>query len=277
MRFLNECRRTVVATVVATGVMVGVVANMGGNVAFAGPALDEETKGGTPTAAELDPTLATTAPEVPVQFGVALRLRNVRVPQSILELFVDRAAGGASSLGIGFELIRRRGNVELQLGFEFEHLQVGEGVWINRGENVAAGDEADFIVSPERAIGKEKLGWATIEFTFINHSPINKNIAIRYGGGAGLGILTGSLQRYDVLCAPGATNANPEPGCRPNVSPYNGTGNATGPVKYDLPPVFPVVNAIIGVQIKPVDKLVINIEGGLRTAPFFGTSIGYFF
>jgi len=41
--------------------------------------------------------------------------------------------------------------------------------------------------------------------------------------------------------------------------------------------VFPVVTAIIGVQIKPVDKMVVNIEAGIRTAPFFGTTIGYFF
>lgn len=240
------------------------------------PVLDGENKEttGTPTEAQLDPTLSQTPAEMPVEYGVGIRLRNVRVPKAILELFVDRAAGGASSFGYGLELVRRRGTVELQLGFEFEHLQVGEGVWINRGENVAAGDEADFILAPEHAPNNDELGWFTIEFTFVNHSVINKNFAIRYGGGAGLGILTGDLYRYDVQCV-GATNANPEPGCRPTQRGGNGIGS--GPVKYDLPPVFPVVNAIIGVQIKPIDKMVINIEGGLRTAPFFGGTIGYFF
>lgn len=240
------------------------------------PVLDGETKEttGTPTEAQLDPTLSQTPAEKAVEYGVGIRLRNVRVPKAILELFVDRAAGGASSLGLGVELVRRRGTVELQLGFEFEHLQVGEGVWINRGENVAAGDQADYILSPEHAPGMEELGWFTIEFTFVNHSEINKNFAIRYGGGAGLGILTGSLYRFDTQCV-GATNANPEPGCVPMQR--GGQGVGSGPVKYDLPPVFPVVNAIIGVQIKPIDKMVINIEGGLRTAPFFGGTIGYFF
>jgi len=38
-----------------------------------------------------------------------------------------------------------------------------------------------------------------------------------------------------------------------------------------------VVNAIIGFQIKPTEKAVINIEGGIRTFPFFGFSGGYFF
>ncbi|MFN0250798.1 MAG: hypothetical protein ACKV2T_28245 [Kofleriaceae bacterium] len=241
------------------------------------PVLDGETKEstGTPTEAQLDPTLNQTA-EAPVQYGVGIRFRNVRVPKSILELFVERSAGGASNFGLGVELVRRRGTVELQLGFEFENLQVGEGVWINRGENVALGDEADYIVAPERAPGGEELGWFTIEFTFVNHAVINKNFAIRYGGGAGLGILTGGLYKYDVACV-GATNADPTPGCVPQQRAGTGV-DADGQVeKYDLPPVFPVVNAILGVQIKPIDKLVINIEGGLRTAPFFGGTIGYFF
>jgi hypothetical protein len=240
------------------------------------PVLDGETKEttGTPTEAQLDPTLNQTPEEAPVEYGVGIRLRNVRIPKALLELFVDRSAGGASSFGYGLELVRRRGTVELQLGFEFERLQVGEGVWINRGENVAIGDQADYILAPEHAPNGDQLGWFTIEFTFVNHSEINKNFAIRYGGGAGLGILTGALYRYDVQCV-GATNANPEPGCVPMER--GGTGVGSGPVKYDLPPVFPVVNAIIGVQIKPIDKMVINIEGGLRTAPFFGGTIGYFF
>jgi hypothetical protein len=267
MRFgLNElCLGAVTACVVST-------------TAWAqSPVLDGETKEstGTPTEAQLDPTLNQTPAEAPVEYGVGIRIRNVRVPKSILELFVDRSAGGASSLGLGVELVRRRGTVELQLGFEFERLQVAEGVWINRGESVANGDEADYILSPDHAPGGEQLGWFTIEFTFVNHSEINKNFAIRYGGGAGLGIMTGALYRYDTICAPGSTNSNPVPGCVP--SQRGGTGNGSGPVKYDLPPVFPVVNAIIGVQIKPIDKMVINIEGGLRTAPFFGGTVGYFF
>ena len=38
---------------------------------------------------------------------------------------------------------------------------------------------------------------------------------------------------------------------------------------------FPVVNAIIGFQLRPIDKVIINIEGGLHTTPFIGMSIGY--
>jgi hypothetical protein len=249
------------------------------SAAWAGPALDDD--GAQPAAGAADPAAAMTgtpSADNVVEYGVGLRLRSIHVPQSILELFVERAAGGASNVGIGVDLVRRRGTVELQLGFEFEHLQVGEGVWINKGENVGAGDEADYILSPDHAPGNSALGWFTIEFTFLNHAVINKYLAFRYGGGAGLGILTGDLYHYNIICN-GATNNTPEPGCVP--SRFSGTGSYSEgtqtEVKYDLPPVFPVVNAIVGLQIKPIEKAVINVEMGIRTVPFIGTSFGYFF
>ena len=112
--------------------------------------------------------------------------------------------------------------------------------------------------------------------------PINKYLAFRYGGGAGIGILSGSVKRIDVQCAAGATNANPDPYCVPTQ--YGGKGVTSPdhpgdpePDAYSLPPVMPVVNAIIGFQIRPTPKAVINIEGGIRTLPFIGLSAGYFF
>jgi hypothetical protein len=252
------------------------------STAWAGPALDDASA--QPSAAATDPSVAANPPEDPanvVEYGLGLRLRSVHVPQSILELFLDRAAGGASNVGFGLELIRRRGTVELQLGFEFEHLTVGEGVWIDKDSNVGAGDEADYVLSPDHAPDGSELGWFTIDFTFLNHAVINKYVSVRYGGGAGLGIITGGLYHFNVICN-GATNSMPEPGCVPPTRSSDGRGsdsdgqNFNTPQKYGLPPVFPVVNGILGVQIKPMPKLTINIEGGIRTLPFFGISAAYF-
>jgi hypothetical protein len=240
-------------------------------------ALDDEGRPIPTTDPMASPTTLETSANK-LEYGADIRLRRVFVPKGLLELFVERAADGASNTGIGFDLIRRRGHLELQLGFEFEHVQPGEGVWINSGDNVAAGDQADYILGPDRA-GKS-LGWFTIEFTFLNHAPITKHVAVRYGGGAGIGFITGGLQKYDVPCV-GATNENPEPGCVPqgvtSPSGAQGVAPAGAPNDYDLPPVFPVVNAIIGVQIRPTPKSVVNIETGIRTLPFIGLSAGYFF
>jgi hypothetical protein len=242
--------------------------------AFAGPALDEGKGSPAPptggTGTEAVPA------EKPVEYGVGIRLRRVHLPKGEVELFVERAGdSGSATTGLGLDLIRRRGNVELQLGFEYEKFEAGKGVWIESGKNVANGDVADFIPSNQNT-----LGWFTIEFTFLNHAPITKNISFRYGGGAGIGIVTGKLQHFNINCGAGATNGAPEPGCRPMTIP-GGLGSfeegTETLVDYNLPPVFPVVNAIIGFQFKPIDKMTINIEGGIRTFLFFGTSASYFF
>ncbi len=265
----------------------GLVATaLAGGAAIAGPALDADPAT-TPTATtepKTDPNtgavLTGDDKEPEVEYGVGLRLRNARIPNGILNLFLDRAAGGSSNVGIGGELIRRRGNVELQLGMEFEHLTVGSGVWIEKNKPVPA-NEADYVLGDKDG---SSLGWFTLEFTFVNHAPITKWLSFRYGGGAGLGILTGSLKHFNVVCAPGSSNSNPEPGCVPGgSSKFGGTGtdsdgyNFQQPVAYSLPPVFPVVNAIIGFQVKPMPQMTINLEGGIRTVPFFGVSAAYFF
>ena len=241
--------------------------------AFAQAALDSTDSTAPPDTSSTEAAPAA-APGNPVEYGVGLRLRNVRIPQAELELFMERAPGGTSNFGIGAEFVRRRGSVELQFGIEYEKVTPAEGVYIESGKNVAAGDEADFILSPGRA--DSSLGWVTFEFTFLNHSPINKVRSVRYGGGFGLGIITGSLKRIDVLCN-GATNSDVDPGC---VPPPNGNATPTAggtPVKYDLPPVFPVVNAIIGLQYKPMPKATVNFEMGIRTLLFIGFSGAYFF
>jgi hypothetical protein len=256
---------------------VAVVAAATGRPAFAGPALDDDKAAPTPTSTLVDPAAVTKAADKGVEYGVGVRLRNVRAPKALLELFVESAPGGGSNFGVGVDLTRRRGNVEIQLGIEYEAIQPAEGVWIQSNTNVAAGDEADYIVGPDHNNGKS-LRWLTFEFTFLNHAPISKNFAIRYGGGAGIGVVLGELGRYDVFCN-GATNESPEPGCVPAA--FNGTASpgegGDQIVKYNLPPVFPVVNVILGVQIRPMPKMTINIEGGIRTFPFFGISGGYFF
>lgn len=268
------------------------VLTLGAN-SWAGAALDEDKKAppppagdATPAAAATSDTAPATSSEEPVTYGIDLRLRNVRVPRGMLGWFMNHAADGASNFGYGVDFIRRRGNLEIALGLEFEHITLGEGVYIDNGTSVPAG-AVDYIIGPDHAPNGDTLGWFTIDFTFMDHVPINKYVSFRYGGGAGLGILTGALYRWDVMCGAGATNDNPGLACVPGDVSYlsNGTGHTADdqngapesvPAKYNLPPVFPVLNAIVGIQIKPFDKAIINIEGGIRTLPFIGISFGYF-
>jgi hypothetical protein len=255
--------------------------------AVAGPALNDDKR--PPPAAADEPDCSKSPDDArcqalglgvpdPILYGLGVRLRSVWVPKSILELFVDRAADGAHNYGVGVDLTRRHGTTELQVGLEYERITVGQGVWINKGDNVAMGDEADYVLGPSAS--GHQLGWFTLEFTFINHAEITKSLSFRYGGGLGIGIITGELDHYNVICN-GATNSAPEPGC---VAPRFGGNGTYSPdpggetqVAYGLPPVFPVVNAILGLQFKPTDNVTINLEGGIRTLPFVGVSTSMFF
>lgn len=257
-------------------------------VAHAGPALDDDKKpAGDGSAAPAsggdgqttNDTSEPAEPELPIEYGVGARLRSVYLPHPLLGLFLARVPGGGQNVGIGGELTRRRGNTELQLGFEYEHVTPPGGVWINKGDQVP-GDEPDYVLTPEQA--GTSLGWFTIEFTFFSHAKITDWLYFRYGAGLGLGILTGQLKHYNVACAPGSSNDNVDPGCVPPI--YGGNATYTDPqpgvpvqVAYNLPPVFPVLNAIVGLQYRMTEKLNINLEGGIRTLPFIGLDASYFF
>ena len=197
-------------------------------------------------------------PSDTARYGAGLRLRYVFIPKWELELFVEQASSGVSGVGFGAEFWRRKGNFELQLGLEYEGLSGSEGIWIDKGETHTS-------EGPDR-VRFDSFGWFTIEANFINHTPFNKYVSLRYGGGAGLGILKGSVRRTDQICT-----ANNDESC----STAPGAENVDNP--YDLPPVFPVITGILGVQVIPYKNVVINVETILRTTFFFGITAGYYF
>jgi hypothetical protein len=192
------------------------------------------------------------------RFGAGVRIRSVHIPKALLEIFVAKAATGVSGVGVGVELYRRKGNFELQVGFEYEGLNGDSGYWVDSGETLTS-EGPDFVEFDD-------FGWFTLEVSFVNHTPLSKYLALRYGGGAGIGILKGSVKRTDSICS-----AEDESTCRQDPAAVN----IQNP--YDFPPVFPVINAIIGMQIRPIENVVINIEGGLRTVLYFGATVGYYF
>jgi hypothetical protein len=239
--------------------------------AVAGPALDDNSatppSGGA--SAALDASAGAKDTEPPVEYGVGLRLRGLFIPKGEIELFVERAGdNGSKTFGYGLEITRRRGDVELQLGVEFDPINPGKGVWIDDGDDVSRGDVVDVVL--DRDDQPKPFGWITIDFTFLSHHAFNKYVSLRYGGGLGIGILKGELRHFDVVCSPGATNENPSPNCEPPVAPFNGTGGfdpeftqpgqVQTPRAYDLKsPIYPVIIGVIGVQVKPTEKLTLRV------------------
>lgn len=257
-------------------------ANGSGSGSGSGSASAAGSTEGSGSAAEAAPT-PEPAPGDKVHYGFDIGVREVFVPSGLLGLFLDHVPGGVSNTGGRLDLVRKRGNLELQLGFEYEKITPAAGVYVNKGDGPNISPSASSQAAVDYILPNASLAWYTIEFTFLNHAPITKWLAFRYGGGVGLGIFSGGVPRYKVFCGAGASLTNLSPACTPPEVSSNGQATLdhndlpTQPANEDIPSVFPVVNAIIGFQLRPIDKLVVNIEGGIRTLPFVGASVGYFF
>jgi hypothetical protein len=244
-------QRAFFLSIIATGVTLALTA---GSAAAQGAALDDDTSG-DPASSPAIPGLVE-APKTNI--GIGFRLRSVRIPEGMLEWFVEDTPGGVSNLGIGAELSRRKGDFEVQFGVEYEKLTITPGIWVEKDKPIP-GPTADDVRD-------DGFGWVTAELSFMYHTPIVPQLAVRYGGGAGIGILMGDVRRTDQICNTSSTDScNDDPAGQNQDTPY------------DLPPVMLVINAIVGVQVRPTDEIFINIEGGLRTVPFFGMTAGYYF
>src|SRR5688500_4332497 len=147
----------------------------GASTAAAQAALDDEEVSPAPTesASEEDDPNKT-------MIGAGLRVRQVFVPRGLIEIFVERAAGGSSETGVGLEVARRKGNFEVQFGVEWDNIQIESGQWIDKGDEIPE-DEADFVeFDDEGYFSTKTFGWFTAEVTFLNHSRIIDQLSIRY-------------------------------------------------------------------------------------------------
>jgi hypothetical protein len=206
---------------------------------------------------ETQPTLTEEADKA--HFGVGLRLRGVFLPKGLIELFVERAAGGGNHLGLGLEVVRRKGNFEISLGFEYESLAATDGVWIDKGDEIPQ-DDPDLVEF-------DNFGWYGVDVSFIWQQELAKMVALRYGAGLGIGIISGDVLRTDYRCMSDDVNScSRDPAAQNDRTPEDG-----------IPPVFPIINFLIGVQIRPTDNIAINLEGGIRTLPFLGSTVAYYF
>lgn len=238
---------------IVTVAALGLALTAGAAAAQAQVALDDDSSA-IPTA----PT-ETTSPDA-TKIGLGIRLRNVRIPKGLIEIFVDHAQDGSSNVGFGAELSRRKGDFEVQFGVEYEKIYIAPGLWVDKGDTIPT-DEPDYVEF-------DGFSWVTAELSFMYHTPIIPQLSVRYGGGAGIGVFMGDILRTDYQCTSASLDSCRE---RTNPPPENNKS------PYDLPPVMLVINAVVGLQIKPTDEIFINIEGGLRTMPFFGTTAGYYF
>lgn len=213
-------------------------------------------------ARQIEKDLAQVA-ETPVEWGVGLRLRYVVIPKFLLEQFWEEVSTGPANPGFGVDVIRRRGDFEFSFGLEWESLAGDDGFWLEKGDDaVSNGQTPDFVEF-------DGFSWLTLDASFVFHKPLHEMFALRYGGGFGLGFIFGEVKQTDSLCT--GRNIND-----PGVCMINQGGEQINDPA-DIPPVFPVINLVLGGQFRPIPKLAINFEVGLRTAFYTGVGAQYMF
>jgi len=194
-------------------------------------------------------------------WGVGLRLRSVILPRWLFEFFVEEVPSGISTVGYGLEVVRRKGDLEMSLGFEYESLNGTDGLWIDKGDSIPE-DDVDWVAFDDFA-------WLTIDATFVWHTRLHDMVALRYGAGIGLGIMMGEVLRTDYVC-PGTELAAPPCFQDPAAENINSPEDK-------VPPVFPVLNAVLGLQFRPHKSVSINLEAGMRTIFYTGLTGTFFF
>ncbi len=212
----------------------------------------------------VDDSSTPVAEEVPVdpdaiRHGIGLRLRYVFVPKGLIEIFMEEAAGGMGNGGFGVEYVRRKKNFEINVGIEYDKLSGTEGFYVESGGAPAKPGTTDFVAF-------DNLAWVTIDAAFVYLHPLSKLVSLRYGGGIGLGLVTGEVEKTDANC--GATTSS----CSRDENP--GGDLDTKQDFFRVPPVF---NLLGGVQLNPVRNMAINIEVGMRTVFYTGVTGQYFF
>jgi hypothetical protein len=211
-------------------------------------------------------TTVTEQSEVTSQLGFGARLRYVFVPEGVMNLFFQHAVG-MSSVGFGADFIRRKGNFDIDIGFEYENITPNNCPAINDPTSscLFLGKSDDPTADGKYSVHFDNFALWSFDVSFIWHTQIVPRLFLRYGAGIGLGFVTGDMRK--VECQGGSINLDNNT-CTENPPNFE---------TVDKPPVVPIVNLLIGLRLNIVDKLSVNAEVGFRDMFYSGVSLGYFF
>jgi len=206
--------------------------------------------------ATLTETAQVASQENPIHYGIGLRFRGLSIPKRIFERFAEVVPSGMSQPQYSIELVRRRGNFETSYAISWADLSIEDGIWL---------DDLDHNPS---LVEFDNFSWFTFDVNAVWEYPFSSTWGLRYGIGIGLGILQGDILETDYEC-PG--NSYELDACMQQLN----ADDVRRPI--DLPPVVPVMTALLGTQYAPSERVAINLAGGLQTTFFIGVSAAVFF
>ena len=191
-----------------------------------------------------------------VQYGIGLRVRGLFVPRRAFERFVEVAPSGVAQPAVALEGIRRRGRFELLLAVGVGGLSPEDGIWLDEPQHNPSLVEFD------------GFAWLNLDLTAVWAAPVAPQWAFRYGMGIGVGVVLGSIRETDYACPPGRFD---RAACMQSPTAKDIRH------RLDMPPILPVVNALVGMRYAPSPQVALNLDAGLQTALFVGVSVDLFF
>jgi len=221
------------------------------------------------------------------RYGIGLRGRWATVPKWLLGIFLKEKQA-LSSYTVGLEGFRRSGSFDLVLGVAWQALSPPDGNWLGKGKDPLT--ETDYVQFRD-------FGSVSVDVAFLSRTELNPYVFLHYGGGVGIGIVTGKIL--------GTSNGSPgcmtSPGdptkCYPLISgcpsgPCSETALSNSEGTFDspargsrhnepnVPSVYPLVNLLVGLDFKIPNAggLELKIDGGYFFPYFFlGAGTAYQF
>jgi hypothetical protein len=222
---------------------------------------------------------------------VGVRYRGTIVPKFMLNLFVDEGKTIYSNQ-IGLEYEVRRDGFSMIPWLTYTEYGTGDMLFLQKGKDPNLPQWYSVVNSGLKAVyaGVDLL-WST---------DISKNVAIEYGGGAGIGFIFGTLTtdwadldptnssplvgsngKHYIAC--GAASNAASSGCNPgnhqtpNPAKVGGYAEPNWFSGGSVPVFFPSISIPqIGVRVKPAKSVVLRANAGFSiTGFFFGLSGSY--
>lgn len=194
-----------------------------------------------------------------VDWGFGAKIRRAWVTPYVQKLFLGDTPGTATMDGAGFDFSRRKGSSEVVFGFGYDRLDAQEGYYLQEGGMPTMQGDVDYVTF-------DKPHWWTLEVMAVNHVSLHKMLEFRFGGGIGIGWVRGDVRKTDAVCTSGKLQQD----CM--IDPMAIEVNK----RADIPPVLPVVNALIGLQLRPTRFLHIHVDAGIHTVPYASVGVSLY-
>jgi hypothetical protein len=213
------------------------------------------------------------------------RVRGIFVTHAMLSPYLaDNTGTSMTSYSLGIEYIFRKENYDIVTSLDFSVIDLPDGNWLGSGHDPSLDDHY---------LQFRGVNFISADVAFIGYHKFAPWFELRYGGGLGLGLVTGDIYSTNNSSACNHANAADPTQCYPvGVGPLpanekaleatatGGTDTAVTPHRHsssDKPPVMGVVNLLVGFRFYPIKHMAITVEIGFRDAIFTGLGLHYLF